>query len=632
MKNSYVGIRYSGILFLLLASYISYSQSRTFVQTIDTVVVCADRTTTYALGSKQVELSKSLAISPNSTEALSLLSSIYIKNYGGNSLSTISFRGTSPTQTRTSINGMNINSATTGMMDYSLLPSFLFSSTSLQYGAQSAVIGSGAIGGVIDWKSSIDTGKSKQLTVQNSIGSFHTYSGYLLYQGKFKHHQWKMQPYLLKSANDYSYWTSSPYGKERHTISNASSIQTGVFTQYQFSQKNINIQWWSWYQWANRGLISTIEVPNDGQQKDRWLKSGLIVTQLYKKSKQLIRIGVQRDKMWYSSEKSSLYSVIQPTQLSVDYELYHQLSPKMQWTTGLQYLGQWTSTANYSPSKIYLPRLSYFLSGQWKITSSLKVQISLRQEYQTRLLQPVPSIGAEYRFKRYFLVRTKYSGVYRLPTLNDLYWNPGGNKDLNPEKGGQTEVGVEWSRSTTSWEGALDCSAFYGKINDWILWQPNLGYWSAENIRKVENSGLEVSGKLFHPFSPLHKIGIQAEMGYYKTITITSSDSNTAVEGKQLIYIPPYKFSCSGLYSFQRFSLSIQLQWNSWRFTTSDNSTWLDAFTILNGQLNYDIFYNSVQRGQIQFMIQNITNTHYQLMAGRPLPLRNYTIQLTLHF
>ena len=57
-------------------------------------------------------------------DVLTFNSAIFVKNYGRATLSTVAFRGTSPSHTQVSWNGMKINNPMLGMTEFSLFVDF----------------------------------------------------------------------------------------------------------------------------------------------------------------------------------------------------------------------------------------------------------------------------------------------------------------------------------------------------------------------------------------------------------------------------------------------------------------------------------------------------------------------------
>ncbi|MFN8167076.1 MAG: TonB-dependent receptor [Bacteroidia bacterium] len=64
-----------------------------------------------------------------------------------------------------------------------------------------------------------------------------------------------------------------------------------------------------------------------------------------------------------------------------------------------------------------------------------------------------------------------FGNVFRLPTVNDLYWIPGGNPDLLPETGTTGEIGLHLLNTQLSMQRSS--VAYFDKhINNWIAWVP----------------------------------------------------------------------------------------------------------------------------------------------------------------
>ena len=88
-------------------------------------------------------------ISLSMADILSFNSSIFVKNSGRATLSTVSFRGTSPSHTQVMWNGLRINSPMLGMTDFSMIPSFLVDKATLLHGSSSVSESGGGLGGAV---------------------------------------------------------------------------------------------------------------------------------------------------------------------------------------------------------------------------------------------------------------------------------------------------------------------------------------------------------------------------------------------------------------------------------------------------------------------------------------------------
>ena len=91
----------------------------------------------------------------------------------------------------------------------------------------------------------------------------------------------------------------------------------------------------------------------------------------------------------------------------------------------------------------------------------------------------------------------KASKDFRIPTINDRFWSPGGVENLLPESGFSQEIGAKLHKNTTQFTSSFDATLFNRNIDNWILWLPNAGYWSPRNILLVWSRGMETANTLF---------------------------------------------------------------------------------------------------------------------------------------
>lgn len=82
-------------------------------------------------------------------DVLTFNSSVFVKNYGRATLSTVAFRGTSPSHTQVTWNGMRINNPMLGMTDFSTIPSYFIDDASLLHGTSSVNETGGGLGGLV---------------------------------------------------------------------------------------------------------------------------------------------------------------------------------------------------------------------------------------------------------------------------------------------------------------------------------------------------------------------------------------------------------------------------------------------------------------------------------------------------
>ena len=98
------------------------------------------------------------------------------------------------------------------------------------------------------------------------------------------------------------------------------------------------------------------------------------------------------------------------------------------------------------------------------------------------------------------MIKAKLSRDYRLPTLNDRFWIPGGNPSLKAENGWSQEITFSWNKNFRNWSWSYQVTGYNRLIHDWIIWvrKENQSFFSPENIAKVWSRGIEQNMKVTH--------------------------------------------------------------------------------------------------------------------------------------
>lgn len=94
------------------------------------------------------------------------------------------------------------------------------------------------------------------------------------------------------------------------------------------------------------------------------------------------------------------------------------------------------------------------------------------------------------------VAKASVSRNFRFPTLNDLYFLPGGNPDLKKEHG----ISYDGRRFVRRGRGGSyslhgEATWFDSYIDDWIVWLPTFkGFWTPKNIKEVHGLRRRVEG------------------------------------------------------------------------------------------------------------------------------------------
>ncbi|MDE7126172.1 MAG: Plug domain-containing protein, partial [Muribaculaceae bacterium] len=108
-------------------------------------------------------------------DVLAYNTSVFVKSYGRATLATVAFRGTSPSHTQVTWNGMRINNPMLGMTDFSSIPSYFIDRASLLHGTSSVNETGGGLGGLVSLSTAPDVEDGFGAQYVQGIGSFSTF-------------------------------------------------------------------------------------------------------------------------------------------------------------------------------------------------------------------------------------------------------------------------------------------------------------------------------------------------------------------------------------------------------------------------------------------------------------------------
>ena len=261
--------------------------------------------------------------------------------------------------------------------------------------------------------------------------------------------------------------------------------------------------------------------------------------------------------------------------------------------------------------------------------------------YQARMIGFIPSFGAEYWLdkKQLCSLKLNLSRNYHQPSLNDLYYIPGGNPNLKPEDGfsGDLTYTYKWTEDMTTLSGQI--TGFASLIDNWIVWHPadNGGnYWEASNLRKVFARGIETQASAQMKLASGVLFNLR---GYYSYSATSNMDAVSSVDesrGKQLIYIPKHKANLFVESDFKAYYLKINAPFTGKRYTSSNNVE-SDYETVLNPYWLVDLtigkkFDWKAFFADVSLNVENLLNTDYMAILNRAMPGRYYSLTVQIQF
>lgn len=610
-------------------------------------------------------------IASSLADILTRHSTLFIKSYGRATESTAEFRGTSPSHTQVTWNGMRINSPMLGTVDFSTIPSYFIDQATLYHGASSMHLTGGGLGGAVELNSLAPNMPGNSLQYVQGIGSYSTYDQFL----QFSHTgpKWCSNTRLVYSTskNDFSYINHDKkvdvrdeQGNIVHSYHPKERNQSGYFTDIHALQDifyndgagnrmGLSV----WYAHHKRGLpFLSVDYKDDtdftNEQDQNTLRSVLSWTHMESQWKSTVRGGYAYQDIAYDyhTTRQGIKNDITQSQ-SHTHNGYVQAEadylPHEKWMLNAKAEAYYNKVRSHDKSPFHQHenynkgRMEYHgsLQARWRPVSPFSVAAIIREEiYGKKWIPVMPALFADCVFYAPWKLVAKASVArnYRYPSMNDLYFKPGGNPNLEPEKGFTYDAGVEWDFRSKAFQLKGSLSAFDSYIKDWILWTPNTkGYWQPNNVKKVHNYGTEIMLEAATQIRKHARASLTANYAFTPSINQGKpSNDNDASYGKQLCYVPKHSANISARLEWKTWALQYKWVHYSERFTTTSNES-----DYITGQLKpYFMSDMAIEKAfhwkrldaSVKVVVNNLLDTDYVTVLSRPMAGRNFEIFIQL--
>lgn len=600
-------------------------------------------------------------------ELLADNTAVHIKSLGMGALATASFRGAGASQTRVMWNGIDLTPAMSGIFDFSQMPTFFADRVSLVYGSSDATTGSGAIGGSVRLSTTPMWDGKRALTLSGEYGSYGTYSAMASARYGTGRISGKTRAFVRHSDNNYSYLnkvsSADAYLEQRSDarFTLGSAMQEGHFRLGESSFLSSAL----WYQQGTRMLPQPlgVETTVHERQGETNLRAYLGLDHRAGKGQAEVKAAYIYYRMRYDRWFDNDYfdpqgntNLSHTIHLSGQYR--YRFSDRLHASTTLTYRHDIARAESYredvvqvpdgsgyerpelpAPELIHRSTLSWASAVRWQWTDHWLADGRLMMELVDRRKPVVTySLGMTGTLLPDRLhLRGSVAYNYRFPTLNELYWRPGGNPKVRPEHGFSTDLTLSYRQPIGShWRIESELSPYLLLIDDWILWLPidpesgaftkggsqNQWLWSPQNKRNVLSSGLEAMAKLSYRQG---NWGGSAAFNYSYTDS-HSRKSDVRDDGaflKQIPYVPRQKWHLTLSLDYAKAFLSLTTSYVGVRYVTTDQSYFTYPYNVTQLALGY----TWVLRGGItlspQLRVDNLFNTYYESTQYYPMPRRN---------
>ena len=418
-------------------------------------------------------------------DILTFNSSVFVKSYGRATLSTVAFRGTSPSHTQVIWNGMRINNPMLGMTDFSTIPSYFIDQASLLHGTSSVNETGGGLGGLVKLGTVPQVADGFNAQYVQGIGSFKTFDEFARFT--YGNEQWQVSTRAVYSSspNDYKYTNHDKkiniydgdmnivgqyYPKERNqsgSFKDLHLLQEVYYNTLKGDRFGLN----AWYINSNRELpMLTTDFGDatdfENRQREQTFRSVLSWDHIKEKWKLGVKGGYIHTWMaydyrrevapdnWASMTRSRSkvntfygqaegeYAPDKKWFFTSNVSMYQHLVRSEDKNVILQDGSK--AIVGYDKGRI---ELSGSVSAKWQPFEPVGLSVVLREEMsgdKWASLIPAFFIDGLLSRKGNIMVKASVSRNYRFPTLNDLYFLPGGNPDLKNEQGFSYDAGISF--------------------------------------------------------------------------------------------------------------------------------------------------------------------------------------------
>lgn len=563
-------------------------------------------------------------------EVLSENSVIHIKSLGQGALATASFRGTSSSHTQVSWNGIVINSPLMESFDFSQIPVFFTDDVQISHGAGSGKYGSGALGGNVNFSN--NKNDSSYLKILSEYGSCNTYTEGIGLNKQLGKLILNTRAFYQSSDNDFKY-LNKVYSKEQfyERRINADYSKFGIMQEayYTFNPANMltTIFWW---QMDSRNLPQPIIVDQSAKESQINREYRALVKYSHQSKSSIFSISTAflHDNLDYSKKfdegignsKTNSNS----NSLIINSSYNNTINANLSAGINATFKYENVDSENYLNSNINRKTFSFNMFAKYLFWKRAEAILNASCETIGESPAYTYSAGINYTFTDWLKLKLQNSYNHKFPSLNDLYWEPGGNPDLKAEKGFSYEATAAISNSVWIFSINTDITYYRMNIDNWIMWIPtgNGYYWEPQNFRNVLSQGAELK------LSTQFKIGIfdnRIVFNYAYTSSVDKSKRDDGTNNCQLPYIPANKWNINYKLKYKALGFYYSSGFTDVRYTTADLSYYTNAYTIHNAEVSYNFTLKKIGKFSAYIKINNIFNDYYESTQYYPMPLRSFT-------
>ena len=226
-------------------------------------------------------------------------------------------------------------------------------------------------------------------------------------------------------------------------------------------------------------------------------------------------------------------------------------------------------------------------------------------------------------------LRAFYKRIFRMPTLNDLYYTFIGNIDLKPEYTNQYNIGVTYAKDFPAyrWLRRLEVQTdiYYNEVKNKIVAMPTSNFfrWTMVNLGEVEIRGIDVAAQLDWQWGKDWHMTNRLNYTYQKAQDFT--DPSDTYYRDQIPYIPWHSGSAIAALSWRTWEANYSFIYTGERYSSRANIPVNYVLPWYTSDLSLSKLLR-IGPGDLKLTLEvnNLLNQQYEVVICYPMPGINF--------
>jgi vitamin B12 transporter len=527
-----------------------------------------------------------------------------VQTGGPGGTTSVFLRGAGSNQTLVLIDGVKVNSPTTGTTDWSNLTAENIDRIEIIRGPQSTLYGSEAMGGVIQIFTKRGRGKPEG-AVGLEAGSFKTFRERASVRGEtgpldysLSVSRWDTEG--ISRANEKN-GNAERDGYQNTTFSARMGLSFAGDGRADLTMRHLRAR----AELDGFGLTGPVDDLNFLQRTRETLLALNVSKPLIRGWEQTLHLSTFLSRQEFTDPDTVFNNAVFDTKTHrLDWQHNFTLTSWSLLTVGYEYLRQEGENAgNFDASQT---TQAVYAQNQFRWGDRAFLNLGLRYTDNNRFGDHVNGkTELAYLLRESGTkLRAAYGTGFRAPSLNDLYFPGFGNPDLKPEENRSFEAGVDQELGKGN---RLGLTLFHQRFDNLIAFvvDPVTGAFRPINVAKARSRGLEVSADAVpHPALRLRAI-------------YTFNEAEDEETGVQLARRPRHRGSFLTIWTpHPAWELTGSLLYVGGRFSGSKGTDPLEAHTLVNLMGSYQVS----KAIRVFAKIENLFDREYEEVKGYGTP------------